>query len=171
MSLSLDQINKKSAKKSRSSKEKLKTAEHLPKAMVESPLNGNLDLVVAPVTADHQKEASPESSAVLQKKPVRPWSSRGLAKEGKSRSKLYKSDESMNQSWMDLQESPLFWYDLQQSPVLTKIEEVLCDLEDTVQPFIAKPIEQYETLKKKFENKCIDFFGKKNSFGIRRGRR
>lgn len=171
MSLSLDQINKKSAKKNRSSKEKVGTSQAVVKTVAGKSASDELGRVDVSLNTDSKGKNFAEPVETHQKKPVRPWSSRGLAKEGKSRSKLYQSEDSMNQNWMDLQESPLFWYDLQQSPILTKIEEVLCGIEESVEPFISKPIEQYETLKKKFETKCIDFFGKKNSFGIRRGRR
>lgn len=171
MSLSLDQINKKSAKKNRSSKEKVRASQAVVKTVAGKSAQEMLVPDGAKLGANFKEESLVKSEGINQKKPVRPWSSRGLAKEGKSRSKLYQSEDSMNQNWMDLQESPLFWYDLQQSPILTKIEEVLCGIEESVEPFISKPIEQYETLKKKFETKCIDFFGKKNSFGIRRGRR
>ncbi len=97
-----------------------------PLSATTSTLTANAATKPAPMgaTAMPTDEASVINSPQSSSRPqVRPWSQRGLAREGRSPKERVGTNHHMNDEWIDLHEAPLFWLDPSGESDLAKIHE------------------------------------------------
>ncbi len=135
MALSLDQVSKKAnaRKKANSANaaSKKKTPQNDLTMSTKAQKNSSNTLKtpsksspISPAPApslDLPAELSPAQTSTRPQ--IRPWSQRGLAKEGRSPKERVGTNHHMNEEWMDLHEAPLFWMESSGESELAKLHE------------------------------------------------
>lgn len=112
----------------------------------------SLDKVGKTTKAKSKKKQSADSVAPVPARPKeRPWSQRGLARQGRSPKEGH-GDSHVNDDWMSLHEAPLFWIDFSTEARLAALQEKLLDLEQKATKLVRKPTELIAFAKKKLRS-------------------
>lgn len=91
-------------------------------------------------------EAAPRTPA---RPKERPWSQRGLARDGRSAKETRANGSVVSEEWMNLHEAPLFWIDVSKEARLASLQEKLLAIEKRATKLIRKPFDVLSSAKRR----------------------